>query len=270
MPTVQSNGITLAYEIHGSGHPLLLITGLGYGQWFWHKIVPGLAKQYQVITFDNRGAGASDKPDGPYTVSMMAADTAGLLDALHIRGAHVMGHSLGGYIAQELVVTRPDLVGKLILASTNYGGTKVIPITAQALEVMTNRQGDPVELLKRGIAIACAPGFVDRCREVATELFQYRSTGPVPPLQYAAQVAAGAGTAAYTDEMIDERMNANRVPTLILFGEFDMVVPPGNADLMASKIKGAQVEIIPGAGHLFAIEDPEATVRTITGFLGRT
>ncbi len=267
MPTLKSNNINLAYEIAGTGKPLVLITGVGYGKWFWHKVVPGLVRHFQVITFDNRGAGESDKPEGPYTVPMMAADTAGLLDALNIKNACVMGHSLGGYIAQELVITRPGLVSRLMLASTNYGGVKVIPITPEAMDVLTNRTGDPVELVRRGIAIACSPGFMERRPEVAKELLDYRFTNPVPPAQYAAQVAAGAGTMAYTDEMVDQRMRLIKVPTLILFGEHDMVVPPGNAELMAKKIAGARVKIISDTGHIFPIEDPDATVAVLEEFL---
>lgn len=266
MPVVPSNGIEIAYDIAGQGRPLLLISGVGYGAWFWYKIVPGLAEHFQVITFDNRGAGRTTRPDGPYTVPMMAADTAGLLDGLNIRGACVMGHSLGGFIAQELVISRPDLVDRLILASTTHGGARAIPITPEALEVLTNRQGDPVELVKRGIAIAAAPGFAEREPQVAQELLNYRFTNPVPPAQYQAQVAAGAGTAAYTDEMVEQRLASIRVPTLIMFGEHDKVVPPGNADLLA-KIAQARVVIIPGAGHIFPIEKPAETVQAVVEHL---
>ncbi len=267
MPTTQSNGITIAYEVHGSGQPLLLITGVGYGAWFWHKVVPGLAARFQVITFDNRGAGGSDKLNGPYTVAMMAADAAGLLDALGVRSACVMGHSLGGFVAQELAVTRPDLVGKLILASTHHGGQKVIPITPEALQVLTNRQGDPLELIQRGIAIACVPGFAERHPDVTQELIAYRLTNPVPPAQYSAQVMAGAGMVTLTDPQVAQRMASIRVPVLILFGKHDTVVPPGNAELMASKLPNATVRILPGAGHLFPIEDPEATIEATVEFL---
>lgn len=267
MPTIKANNIELSYELQGSGPPLVLISGVGYGAWFWHKVVPGLAQNYQVITFDNRGAGGSDRPAGPYTVPMLAADTAGLLDALGFKDTYVLGHSLGGFIAQELIATRPELVGKLILASTNYGGQQVIPITPQAMEVLTNRQGDPLELVKRGISIACAPGFMDKHFRIIQELVNYRFTNPVPPAQYQAQVAAGAGMATLTEDQVNQRMAAIQVPTLILFGEFDMVVPPGNADLMAAKIADAQVEIIPATGHIFPIEDPEATITAIHKFL---
>lgn len=267
MHKVRANGIDIAYETHGSGHPLLLITGIGYGRWFWHRIVPGLIAPFQVITFDNRGAGDSDKPDGPYTVPMMAADTAGLLDALGVRPATVLGHSLGGFIAQELAVTRPDLVGKLILASTNHGGQQVIPITPEALQVLTNREGDPVELVKRGLAVACAPGFAERRPDVAQELMNYRLTNPVPPAQYSAQVMAGAAMVMLTDAQVAQRMASIKVPVLILSGEHDKVVPPGNADRMASKLPDAQVKILPGVGHIFPIEDPAATVKAVVEFL---
>ena len=84
MPNIKTNNIELYYEIHGAGQPLVLITGLGYPLWQWHKMVPFLAEHFQVITFDNRGVGQSDKPAGPYTAQLLAADTAGLLDALGI------------------------------------------------------------------------------------------------------------------------------------------------------------------------------------------
>ena len=267
MPKIESNGIEIYYEIHGSGQPLLLITGLGYGLWYWQNIVAELSDHYQVITFDNRGSGKSSHPEGPYTVSMMADDTAGLLDALELKQVAVLGHSLGGFIAQELVVRRSGLVGKLILASTNHGGMKVIPVTPEALEVMTSRGGDPVELVKRGIEIACAPGFVEKHPQVVQNLIDYRFTNPVPSAQYHAQVAAGVGTATYSDAQVDERMAAIKVSTLIVSGEYDRVVPPGNADLMAEKIAQAEVVLIPDTGHMFPIENPFAAADVIKEFL---
>jgi pimeloyl-ACP methyl ester carboxylesterase len=88
----------------------VLIAGVGYGAWFWRWVIPGLARRCRVIAFDNRGAGGSDKPDGPYTVPMLAADTAGLLDGLGVTGACVLGHSLGGFVAQE-PTSPPRLAG---------------------------------------------------------------------------------------------------------------------------------------------------------------
>ena len=267
MQTVNVNGIRLAYDIQGKGDPLVLITGIGYCSWFWHKVTPGLSEHYQVITFDNRGAGDTDKPEGPYSIPMMAADTAGLMDALELQEAFVMGHSLGGFIAQELAVTRPDLVRKLILAGTNYGGMNIVPPTPEAFDVLTNREGDPVELIRRGIEIACAPGFSQEHPEVADELMAYRFQNRVPPQQYQAQVMAGLGMSGFTEEQVTDRMSRIQVPVLLLFGEHDRVVPRGNAALMADKLPDAEVKILPEAGHLFPIERPEATVEAIHDFL---
>lgn len=269
MEKVQANGIEIAYQTQGNGKPLVLISGVGYGSWFWSKLAPVLTDDFLVITFDNRGAGSSEKAPGPYSVSQMADDTAELLKVIGIQKAHILGHSLGGFIAQDFAVRYPEMVDKLILASTNYGGTNVIPITPEAIEVMTNREGDPVELVKRGIAIAAAPGFSEEQPEVAQELVEYRFTNPVPPPQYQAQVMAGAGMANLTEEQVDERMQAIDMPTLILFGEHDKVVPPGNAELMHEKLSSSEVAIVPGTGHIFAIEDPVTTAEIIRAFLQR-
>jgi pimeloyl-ACP methyl ester carboxylesterase len=272
MPKVHANGIDIHYEIIGSGEPLLLIAGLGYGHWMWHKMIPGLVrvtdtrKHFQVIAFDNRGAGQTDKPDGPYNVQMMADDTAGLLDALEIKGAVVMGHSMGGFIAQQLVLDRPDLVSKLILSATNFGGPNHIPVTPEAMAVILDRSGDPVDVIKRGIAVACAPGFIEMHPEIVEELITYRLTDPVPLAQYQAQTAIGLEL-MNAEAAFEHKLEGVRVPTLILFGEHDLVVPPGNAELLAQRIVDSTTVIIPDAGHLFPIERPEAAAGAVVEFL---
>jgi pimeloyl-ACP methyl ester carboxylesterase len=261
MPTVHANGIRLAFETQGSGHPLLLITGVGYGGWFWHRLVPHLAPRFRVITFDNRGSGGSARPDGPYTTRLMAEDALGLVDALGLSSIDLLGHSLGGFIAQELVLARPALVRRLILSATTQGGPNVIPIGAEALNILTNRGGDPAELVRRGIAVATAAGFAERHPELVQALTDYRLTSPVPPAQYAAQVMAGAQHNA------EERIGQINCPTLVLFGQEDRVVPPGNAERLAGRIPGAQWRVLPGLGHIFPFEDPETAARVILEFL---
>lgn len=261
MQRVSANGISLAYESNGSGHPLVLISGLAYGAWMWRGVVPELVKHFRVITFDNRGAGESDKPDGPYTAPMMAADTFGLLDALGISTAHVMGISMGGFIAQEMALNRPERVTKLVLAATHYGGPDAIPPPPEAMKVLTDRSGDLTELLLRGFRIATAPGFGERHPEIISELLAYRLTQPVPPPQYAAQVQVGL-----THNAAD-RLEQIQCPTLILFGAEDNVVPAGNAELLLSKLPYAQIKILPGLGHIFPIEDPQLTAQVVIEFL---
>jgi pimeloyl-ACP methyl ester carboxylesterase len=266
MPTVQSNGINLYCESSGEGEPLVLIAGLGYGLWMWHKMTPGLARHFEVIAFDNRGAGQTDKPSGPYSVQMLAADTVGLLDALGVEKAHIVGHSMGGFVAQELAITYPHRVNRLVLSSTNFGGPNHIPVTPEALAVMADRSGDPIDLVRRGIAVACAPGFADQHPELVEEMIRYRLGNPVPPEAYQAQMAVGLGLLS-AEAAFEGHLHRVTAPTLILAGEHDRVVPPGNAGLLSQRIPGSRQEIIPDAGHLFPIEQPEAAVLALVRFL---
>ena len=266
MPKIHANGIEIYYETHGSGDPLVLIAGLGYAQWMWHKMLPGLAQHFQVIAFDNRGAGQTDQPVGPYTAQMLADDTAGLLNALGIKKAAVMGHSMGGFIAQALVLSKPELVSQLILSATNFGGPRAIPVTQEAMAVLSDISGDPVARLKRGILVSCAPGFGDAHPEIVEEWVDYRVKHPLQPAPYQAQVAIGLALMA-EEKCFEHRLDQVRVPTLILFGEYDKVVPPGNAELLAHTISNSRIEILKDAGHFFPFEIPTEANSAIIKFL---
>lgn len=266
MPTVVTNGINLYYELHGSGEPLVLIAGLGYDGWMWHKMIMGLAEQFQVISFDNRGVGQSDKPAGPYTARMLAADTLGMLDDFGIDKAHIVGHSMGGFIAQAIAVEHPERVDKLVLSATNFGGPHHVPITPEAMAVLTDLSGDPIERLRRGIAISCAPGFADKNPQLIEEWVGYRVQHPIDPVGYQAQLAIGLSLIPEAASF-EHKLSAVRAPALILFGEQDKVVPPGNAELLASRIPGSQIAILPNAGHFFPFEVPDEANRVITPFL---
>ncbi|MGD2077478.1 MAG: alpha/beta fold hydrolase [Chloroflexota bacterium] len=268
MPFATVNNINLYYELHGSGDPLVLINGLGYDLWMWHKMVPGLAEHFQVVTFDNRGVGQSDKPAGPYTAQMLANDLARLLETLDIEQAAVMGHSMGGFVAQALVLSRPHLVSKLILSATNFGGPNHIPVTPEALAILMDTQADPVERLRRGIVVSCAPGFAEARPEVIESWIAHRLETPLDPQGYQAQLAIGL--ALTTEEAsFESRLKNVQAPTLILFGEYDKVVPPGNAELLARDIKDSKTTILSGAGHFFPLEVPQAANEAIITFLER-
>jgi pimeloyl-ACP methyl ester carboxylesterase len=266
MPKVHSNGIEIYYESSGSGQPLVLIAGLGYGLWQWHKVVPGLAKHFQVITFDNRGAGQSDKPAGPYTVQMLAADTAGLLEALGLSPAIILGHSMGGFVAQQLALSRPELVGRLILAATNFGGPNHVAVSAEAMQILMDRSGDPLDLIRRGIAVAAAPGFAQTHPADVQAMIAYRLTNPVPPAAYQSQLAVGLGLLS-AEASFEYKLPAIQVPTLILFGAHDKVVPTANAELLARQLPYSDITLLPDAGHIFPLETPEAAVAALVNWL---
>jgi pimeloyl-ACP methyl ester carboxylesterase len=260
MPTVEANGIQLACEVRGDGPPVLLVTGTGYAASFWEPFVPHLTSAFRVITFDNRGSGGSSKPEGPYSSKQMAADTLGLMDALGLEWAHVVGHSLGGMVAQELALAAPSRVRKLVLAAT-VAGPNGVPMPADALAILTNRQGDPMELFRRGLEVAAARGFAERHPEKVADLLRLRQQVPVPPAAYAAQVAAGMGHDA------EARLSNLTCPTLVVTGDEDRVIPPGNAELLAQRIPNARVERVPATGHLLFYERPETLARLVKAFL---
>lgn len=265
MPKTTSNGIGLNYEIHGEGQPLVLISGIGYSLWEWHKMVPFLAEHFQVIVFDNRGTGQSDKPSGPYTAQMLAADTVGLLDALNIEKAVIMGHSMGGFIAQAIALGFPQRVDKLILCSTNFGGPHHVPVTPDAMKVLTDVSSDPLTRFKNGLVVSTAPGWAEKHPEIIQKWVEWRVANPIDPSAYQAQLAIGllllAERAAFENQLAHIK-----VPTLILFGAHDKVVPPQNGDLLAGKIAGSQIVVFPDAGHFFPIETPEAASRAVIDF----
>ncbi|MBI5565294.1 MAG: alpha/beta fold hydrolase [Chloroflexi bacterium] len=266
MPNVNVNDITLAYETHGSGEPLVLISGIGYDRWEWHKMVAGLAQHFTVIVFDNRGVGHSDKPAGPYSAQMLADDTAGLIAALGYERAHVMGHSMGGYIAQALALSHPELIDKLILASTNFGGPHHIPVTPEAMAVLTDVQSDPVTRFKNGLAISTAPGYADKNPDMIETWLAWRVQNPIDPAAYQAQLAIGLALFA-ENACFEGKLQHVTASTLILFGAHDRVVPPGNADLLAREIPHSTIELLPDAGHFFPIETPDDANAAILKFL---
>ena len=266
MPKIRAGEIEIHYEIQGTGEPLVLISGLGYDLWMWHKMVPGLAEHFQVIAFDSRGVGETDKPPGPYTAQMLAEDTAALLEALGIEQASVMGHSMGGYVAQALVLSRPEMVSKLILSATNFGGPHHIPVTPEALAVLTDTQSDPIERLRRGIVISTAPGYAEEHPEIIDEWVTYRIEHPIDPAGYQAQLQIGLALMAEAASF-EHKLKDVKVSTLILFGEHDKVVPPGNAELLHKEIAGSTVKILPNAGHFFPFEVPDEAVEAVIEFL---
>jgi 3-oxoadipate enol-lactonase len=177
-----------------------------------------------------------------------------------------MGHSMGGFVAQALALSRPELVSKLILSATNFGGPNHIPVTQEALTVLLDTQSDPVERLRRGIVVSCAPGFAENNPELLEAWLAHRIETPLDLQGYQAQLAIGLSLTT-AEACFEPRLKEVQAPTLILFGEYDKVVPPGNAELLAREIGNNTIRILPGAGHFFPLEVPEAANEVIVDFL---
>lgn len=264
MSLVQVNDIQMYYETAGEGTPVLLIEGLGYASWMWWKQVPALSKSFKVVAFDNRGVGSTDKPDTEYTVKIMADDAAALLRALGIERAHILGVSLGGFIAQQLALDYPELVDRLVLWSTAFGGPNMVPMSAETVQKILNPQGNTIEeKMRYNLSTAVAQETMHNRPDVVHTIITSMMSNLQPPHAYRRQMMAGA---LFNSE---GRVNQIKAPTLIMAGSLDEVVPPANASLLADKISGSTVHVVEDTGHLFFMEKADEANRVLLDFLSR-
>ncbi|MGE5690160.1 MAG: alpha/beta fold hydrolase [Pseudomonadota bacterium] len=251
--------VAIAWESRGDGPPLLLIHGLGYARWGWEPVADRLAERFRVLLFDNRGIGGSDVPPGPYTAGAMAGDAAQVLDEAGVECAHVVGTSLGGMVAQELALARPDRIDRLVLACTTPGGDGAFPLPQRTLELIAEAPSlAPEVALRRFVENALAD---DAPAELVDRIYAHRLEHPPDPAGWAAQAAAGASFDAW------DRVGGIAAPTLVLHGTADGVVDPRNAALLAERIPEARVRLFEGRGHLFFWEDPDGFVAVVEEFL---
>jgi pimeloyl-ACP methyl ester carboxylesterase len=262
MPYQHVNGIEIYYEEKGEGKPLLLIQGLGYPSGMWFLQVPEFSHRFRTIIFDNRGAGRSDKPDEDYSVALMASDAAGLLQALGIKKAHVVGISLGGYIAQELALANPELVDRLVLLATTCGGPEYGEMTKGLWAEVAALAGlPPDEIVRKGMALATALPFARSHPELIERCVTIRLETPQPLYALSRQAMA-----AYNFNSKD-RVHLIRHPTLILAGAQDRVMPLPMTEAMAQKIPNGRIKVYPDAGHLLFMEKALDVNRDIIDFL---
>lgn len=241
MPLVHVNDIDMYYEIHGKGEPLLMIQGLGF-EMSAMVTEPGKSRyidkfidRYQVIVFDYRGVGRTDKPDIPYSIGMLADDTVGLMDALGIRKAHIMGTSMGSQIAQTIAAKYPDRVKELILV---VGFTRVLPMMRVLGFIMTN-----------------IPGI----KEKATGwIYQQK----YPPTPESFRRMSDAANRCDTRELLG-RISS---PTLIVNGTKDSIVPMRITRELAGGIPGARLVLVDG-DHLFMVKSPDLLIDPARAFL---
>ncbi len=264
MPKIKVNKVDLYYEEQGNGVPLVMIMGLSANlDWWVPEPITTLARHFKVITFDNRGAGRSGDPGVACTIKDFADDTVGLMSALNIPKAHVLGISMGGMIAQELVLNYPDRVDKLVLCSTNAGGSKQVPPSMEVLKLLgADRTGLTDEQVARStISLLYPPEFVKNHPDHVEATMRQILKAPIKPDSYKRQIQAilqfNAG----------RRLKTVSTPTLVLHGKKDLLIPPENADIIAKLIPGAKVALFEESGHaLFSIE-PEKVNQTIIDFL---
>lgn len=262
MPTTRIGDIEIAYETQGEGPALLAVMGLTGSMGHWRGFPGRFADRHRVITFDNRGVGGSSVPAGPYSTAQLARDALGLLDHLGIPTATVFGVSMGGMIALELALAAPERVNRLVLGCTTHGGPTGGPPEPEVLAAFANvGKGGAEATVRNLLALNFGPRFPEEHAAVFEELVAYGLANRMKPAGFQGQVAA-----VMTHD-VTARVNGIRIPTLILTGRLDRLIPAKNAELLAAAIPNSRVVTFDGVGHMFWIEAADEAERAIRAFL---
>ena len=250
---VRADGARLYHEEHGdpAAPSIVLLEGMGGDIPGWRRNIPHLAAELHVIAYDFRGNGGSGEPTGPVTMGTFVDDTIAVLDSLGVGRAHVYGQSFGGMVAQELAIEHPRRVITLVLAATHCGGRHVIEVPLHAIP-----KGEPWRALY-------APGFVEAHPAHVAEDLRVGSEQPRHALGARRQWEAMQDFDAY------DRLPSIQAPTLVLHGSQDRVVAAGNAQVLASRIRGAELVMIEGAGHLYHSERATEADEVVLDFVRR-
>jgi 3-oxoadipate enol-lactonase len=257
--TVAASGGQLHYQRGGAGEPLLLIQGMSGTHVSWGRPFRDLLEDgFDCVAFDNRGIGLSSAVEDPFTIAEMATDTLELLDALEIESAHVVGISMGGMIAQELALAHPGRLRSLTLGCTYCGGP--------GSQLM-----DPVDF--QGLAEAMASGDRDRVYRAMWDLnFSPRFRAEESRYEEFAEMAGAMPVARRIVELqmqaifahdTSARLPGLTVPTLVVHGTEDRVLPVANGRQIASLLPDPEVEIVDEVGHLFWWEEPQRSAKMI-------
>ena len=258
MPFAGVNCIDINYAVEGHGKPLVMIMGLGGDLSGWKHQVPVFSKHYKVITFDNRGIGMSDKPQGPYSPALMAEDTVRLMDFLKIEKANILGISMGGLIAQEIAINYPERIIKLVLGCTwacqDNDANGITPDMLATYE-LPPRQGF-YRLLD-----ASVNKFFNRYILIPLLKFQLRR---IKEPEITGLMGQSDGIKVH--ESLD-RLPLIKAPALVLTGTKDRVVKPGSSETLSRKIPGAKLVKIKNGSHLICMEMSKAFNKEVMDFL---
>jgi len=263
MPKVKVNDIKIYYEVHGEGFPLVMIMGLsGNIDWWDPRLIQELSKKFKIVMFDNRGAGRTDVSDRKYSIKLFADDTTGLMDALGISRAHVFGVSMGGMIAQELVLNYPKKVEKLVLCSTNCGDTKSVLASQEILEMLKADKStfSPEEIARATISLLFTEDFIKKNPDLVELSIQQILRAPISNEAFTRQFNATMEFDTY------ERLSQIKVPTLVLHGKRDVLIPSENGSILAKAIPNAKLVYFEISAHGL-IEEMDKVISVVLDFL---
>jgi pimeloyl-ACP methyl ester carboxylesterase len=259
MTLVKVGEIELDCERSGAGPPLLLIMGMsGTSEHWGQPFLDALRRDFEVIVYDHRGVGASSRLENPITIRELAEDAAGLLGELEIDSAHVLGISMGGMIAQELALAHPERLSTLALGCTQCGGAGSVPPAPEVLQRLTQEMmsGDRERAIRASWEINVSPDFAADSDAWARFLeIGLRRAVSIQVITKQLRAILQHDTQA--------RLGQIALPTLVIHGTLDQLIPVPNGRMIAALIPGARLEIFDGVGHLFFWEQPERSAELV-------
>ena len=266
MPSIKVNDINMEYEIHGEGFPLVMIMGLGGSlEWWGAPLIEELSKHYKTVIFDNRGVGKTDKPEITYTIKMFADDTIGLMNALKIERAHVLGISMGGMIAQELVLDYPERVEKLVLCSTAASMGRILRFLARIMIwVIKGKMKTPEKTRDMFIPQLFTKEFIkenwDKIEEAKQTIFKSIATYD----EFKRQLKATT--------KFDSRKRLKNIdkPVLIMHGKKDSMITYKASLKIAQLIPYPKLALFDNSAHAIFTQEPEKVITTLLEFLAET
>jgi len=265
MPKARVNDIEIYYEMKANGFPLIMINGLSEHAGSWDPyLISGLSKRFKLLLFDIRGSGRTDTSDEEYSIKLFADDTAGLMDAVGIPRAHVLGLSLGGMIAQELALSYPKRIEKLVLCSTRCGGAQTVPAPREKSERPMPDSGKVSfeKMIRITLPRFFTEEFIKNNPEFVKAYIKQRLSVP-----FSQEAITRYRNASATFDTC-ARLPQIKASTLIIHGKRDIVITPEKAQLMAKRIPHSKVVYFENSGHLLA-EDREKILETLIDFLAK-
>ncbi len=256
MPFVERPGARIWWDQSGAGDPILLIMGHAYGADMWHRTAPELAASYRVIRLDNRGIGRSSDPPGPYPVQLMADDALAVLDAAGTASAHVYGVSMGGFIALQLALSRPGRVRSLTLGCTAASAEGP---SRGALLIRVRSLVPAAALNRMAWKLLYAPGTPAGRRAEDQQIVRRTRASR------RGRRGQLIGAASFD---VTSRLAEIRIPTLVIHGALDRIVPAVNGQRLAGGIAGARLVVFPDAGHVYITDAADAANQEVLRFLG--
>lgn len=259
MPSVDAGGTELHYVRAGKGEPLLLIQGMSATHLTWGRpFLSQLEQSFDCIVFDQRGMGLSGEAQMPFTTADLAGDARGLLDALEIERAHVVGISMGGMVAQELALAHPERLLTLTLGATYCGGPESTLMRPEDLKLLGEAMasGDREQVYRAMWEINLSPAF--RAEQSHYAAFREMATALPAPREVIVEQMRACGA-----HDTSARLAAIAIPTLVVHGVEDRLLRVDNGRQVAARLPGAHLELLDGVGHMFWWEQPERSAELI-------